>query len=145
MSASEFDALGVKGHPTHGTGADMARFPGEAGGSADADSRHLRHWRRDKTAAYEPPGPGARTAPPGAPNARATMEHRYTQGVGRRGEEAEQLRVRSRLVQAVRDGLVRWGKPWHTLPRDLSSWDVLLPGAGAALGADANDAVGAAA
>ena len=144
MSASEFDALGIKGHSIHGTGADMARFLGEAGGFADADSRRLGHWRRDKNAAHELPGPGARTAPPGAPNARATMEHRYTQGVGRRGEEAEQLRVRSRLVQAVRDGLARWGKPWHiTLPRDLSSWVALLPGAGAALGAGASNAVGA--
>ena len=70
---------------------------------------------------------------------REDMERRYTQGAGRRGEEAEQLRVRCRLVQVVRDGLARFGRPWWELPRDLSSWDVLIPGAAARLGPDAGD------
>ena len=56
-----------------------------------------------------------------------------------RGEEAEQLRVRCRLVQAVRAGLERFGRPWWELPRDLSSWDTLVPGAAAQLGHDAGD------
>ena len=140
MSAAEFKALGLTGHSIHGTGADMARFLGEACGFAEGDARALGHWLRDRNAPAEAPaarGGGAR--PVGGANAREDMERRYTQGAGRRGEEAEQLRVRCRLVQAVRAGLTRFGRPWWELPRDLSSWDALVPGAAAQLGPDAGD------
>ena len=140
MSAAEFKALGLTGHSIHGTGADMARFLGDACGFAEGDARALGHWLRDRNAPAEAPaarGGGAR--PVGGANAREDMERRYTQGAGRRGEEAEQLRVRCRLVQAVRAGLARFGRPWWELPRDLSSWDALVPGAAAQLGPDAGD------
>lgn len=135
-----FKALRITGHSIHGTGADMARFLGEAGGFAEGDARALGHWLRDRNAPTEAPaarGGGAR--PAGGANAREHMERRYTQGVGRRREEAEQLRVRCRLVHAVRAGLERFGRPWWGLPRGLSSWDVLVPGAAERLGPDAGD------
>ena len=86
-----------------------------------------------------PRGTRASRASSDGANAREDMERRYTQGAGRRGEEAEQLRVRCRLVQAVRAGLARFGRPWWELPRDLSSWDTMVPGAAAQLGPDAGD------
>ena len=141
MTAKEFGDLGITGHSIHGTGADMARFIGSELGFDDADARMLGHWRRDKEAQQPAAAArgGQRGRPAGAPNARGDMERRYTQGAGRRGEEAEQLRVRARLVQAVRDGLSRFGSDWWLLPRDLTSWDSLLPGARVRLGPDAND------
>ena len=64
--------------------------------------------------------------PAGAPNARATMSLRYTQGAGRRGERQEQIGLSARLVAAVCESLQRAAVPWHALPRSLESWDVLL-------------------
>jgi hypothetical protein len=140
MTATEFAALAITGHSIHGTGADMARYVGADGGFAEGDARALGHWLRDRNApAAAPVARGGGARPAGAANAREDMERRYTQGAGRRGEEAEQLRVRCRLVQVVRDGLARFGRPWWELPRDLSSWDVLIPGAAARLGPDAGD------
>ena len=138
MSRGEFVGLGITGHSIHGTGADMARFLGEQAGFVEGDARELGHWLRDKNAPQQraPVHGAGHGRPAGARNGRDNMERRYTQGAGRRGEEAAQLRVRCKLVQAVRDGMARFGRPWTELPRSLESWDVLVPGAQAQLGPD---------
>ena len=146
MPFSEWRHLGLTGHSIHGSGADLIRFLGADFGFQEGDARAVGHWLRDKNA----PAPGGRERPnaprghgrpAGVANEREHMERRYSQGAGRRGEEAEQLRVRCRLVQVVREGLARFGRHWVYLPRSLESWDVLLPGAAARLGAnDAEDA-----
>ena len=141
MPFSQWRHLGLKGHSIHGSGADLIRFLGAEFGFHEGDARAVGHWLRDKNA----PAPGGRQRPnaprghgrpAGIGNEREHMERRYSQGAGRRGEEAEQLRVRCRLVQVVREGLERFGRHWTHLPRSLDSWDVLLPGAGAHLGAN---------
>ena len=68
---------------------------------------------------------------------RGAMSLRYTQGGGRRGERQEQLEVRARLVDAWRDALERFGRPWTELPAGTADWDILLGEgqAAAALGA----------
>ena len=53
------------------------------------------------------------------------MSLRYTQGAGRRGERAEQLSLRGRLVEAVRAALAAAPVQWYELPRSLESWDIL--------------------
>ena len=116
----------------------MARFLGAEGGFAEGDARELGHWLRDKNAPQQrpPTGGAGHGRPAGATNGREQMERRYTQGAGRRGEEAAQLRVRCKLVMAVREGMERFGRPWGELPRTLASWDVLVPGARELLGPD---------
>ena len=127
MSRAEFDALGITTHSPHGTGPDMARFMGEAGGFTEGDARALGHWLRDRNAPQEAARPGQRARPAGALNAREEMERRYTQGAGRLGERAEQMRVRLKVIMAVRESLAAFGRPWTELPRSLQSWDI-LPG-----------------
>ena len=53
------------------------------------------------------------------------MQNRYTGGQGRRGERAEQLAVRARLIAVVRANLQAAPVPWYRLPKTLESWDVL--------------------
>lgn len=132
MSQSEFRALNITTHSPHGTGPDMVRFMGTEGGFSEGDARAAGHWLRDRHAHQDAPQPGQRAVPTGARNARHEMERRYTQGAGRRGERAEQLRVRVRLVAAVREALQRFGAEWTLLPRNLASWDILLHGQEAA-------------
>jgi hypothetical protein len=148
MPFSEWRHLGLKGHSIHGSGADLIRFLGADCGFREGDARAVGHWLRDRNA----PAPGGRERPnaarghgrpAGVANEREHMERRYSQGAGRRGEEAEQLRIRCRLVQVVREGLARFGRHWVQLPRSLESWDVLLPGAGAHLGANDADVASA--
>ena len=139
MGQVEWRALGLKGHSIHGTGADLVRFLGAELGFRDGDARAVGHWLRDRNApapeGRQPPHAArGQGRPAGVRNQRDEMERRYSQGVGRRGEEAEQLRVRCRLVQVVREGLERFGRPWTELPRSLASWDALIPGAAAHLG-----------
>ena len=55
------------------------------------------------------------------------MSLRYSQGVGRKGERAEQLTVRAKLLDAVRLALGRFGKPWSQLPRGIQDYEILLP------------------
>ena len=59
-------------------------------------------------------------------NSRDEMQRRYSQGTGRRGERQEQLRVREKLGQAVRDAIEKFGRPWTALPRGRADWDILL-------------------
>ena len=80
------------------------RFLGAEMGFQEGDARAVGHWLRDRNA----PAPEGRQQPhvahghgrpAGVRNQRDEMERRYSQGVGCRGEEAEQLRVRCRIVQ----------------------------------------------
>lgn len=131
MSAAVFDGLGITGHSAHGDAADKVRFMGEACGFSHEDARAAGHWLRDKSAPAAQPTPagGGWGRPAGAANERGAMANRYTQGTGRRGERQEQLSLRGRINDAVRAALRRFGRPWWELPLDLSSWDILLPGA----------------
>lgn len=126
MSKAEFGALNITCHSPHGSGPDMIRYMGVEGGFTEGDARAQGHWLRDKNAPQEAPQRGQAARPAGAGNAREQMERRYTQGEGRMGERAEQLRVRVKLIMAVREALERFGRPWIELPRDLSSWEILL-------------------
>ena len=56
---------------------------------------------------------------------RGAMTLRYSSGSGRRGERHEQLSLRARVIDIVRDSLRRFGRPWQELPRGLASWDIL--------------------
>ena len=129
MSAQEFDALGITTHSPHGTGADMARFMGEAGGFSEPDARALGHWLRDRNAPQPDPrrapgNPGA-NAPAGVGDLRGAMTMRYSSGDGRHGERQEQLAVRSKLVHVVRESLARFGRPWVELPAGTADWAIL--------------------
>ena len=57
------------------------------------------------------------------------MSLRYTQGAGRRGERAEQLGVRTRLVNAIRRALAARGGSLEGLPRNTDDWEVLAAAA----------------
>ena len=61
--------------------------------------------------------------------ARGGMSLRYSQGVGRRGEREEQLELRARFVEQIRDALQRVEGGWQSLPRSLESWKALRPAA----------------
>ena len=135
MSEAEFKALHLTTHSPHGSGADMLRFMGErhSHGFGEADARAIGHWLADKNAPQQDPRfvPGApkRGVADGAPVVRGAMSLRYSAGEGRRGERQEQLAVRARLVEAVRAGLARFGRPWTELPGGVADWDILLEGA----------------
>ena len=127
MRPGDFKALSATTHSPHGTPADLVRFMGAARGFGGNDGRVAGHWLRDRHAAGDlPVRPGGGARPSGAPNARADMERRYTQGDGRCGERREQISLRYRLVRAVAASLRASPVPWLELPRDLSSWDALL-------------------
>ena len=123
MTDAEF--AGITCHSPHGTPADLVRFMGAERGFSSEDARIAGHWLRDRHAALELPSRPHGAVPAGAPNARGRMSLRYTQGAGRRGERAEQLSLRGRLVEAVRAALAAAPVPWHELPRSLESWDIL--------------------
>ena len=110
MAQAEWRALGLKGHSIHGTGADLVNFLGAELGFQEGDARAVGHGLRDRNAPaaeghQQPHAARGHGRPAGVRNQRDEMERCYSQGVGRRGEEAEQLRVRCRLVQVVREGL----------------------------------------
>ena len=103
----------------------MARFLG----FPYAEQRMLGHWLRDRAAADTPasaPGVRGHGRAVGALDGRGTMAYRYTQGVGRHGERAEQLAVRWKLVSVVREGLAAFGRHWSHLPAGCASWETLL-------------------
>ena len=124
MSRAEF--AGITTHSPHGTPADLVRFMGAERGFSKEDTRAAGHWLRDRHAALELPARPHGAVPAGAPNARADMDRRYTQGPGRAGERQEQLSLRTRIVSVVRQAIAASAVPWHALPRSLESWDVLL-------------------
>ena len=140
MSDEEFKELGITTHSFHASGPDMGRYLS----FSLEENRQLGHWLRDRNAPSEIPvaAPGVRGGgrAVGAPNLRGTMMIRYTQGSGRRGERAEQLKVRTKLLQSVQEALVKWryahsveakqfvdsGRPWWlALPSGIEDWSVL--------------------
>ena len=126
LSVAEIAALNITTHSFHGTGPDMGRVLG----FEEREIRALGHWLRDKNASATPrsaPGVAGHGRATGELNARGNMSLRYSQGVGRKGERAEQLTVRAKLLDAVRLALGRFGKPWSQLPRGIQDYEILLP------------------
>ena len=132
MEPAEYTALGVTTHSPHGTGADMVRVMMSFGlPFTEEDARRLGHWLRDRNAPQHERGP-VRSGPkqataPGAPLARGAMPKVYSSGTNRRGERSEQLELRKRFGDAVREALVRFGRPWTELPPGTDDWDILRP------------------
>ena len=132
MEPAEYAALGVTTHSPHGTGADMVRVMMSFGlPFTEEDARRLGHWLRDRNAPQHERGP-VRSGPkqataPGAPLARGAMPKVYSSGTNRRGERSEQLELRKRFGDAVREALVRFGRPWTELPPGTDDWDILRP------------------
>ena len=93
--------------------------------------RALGHWLRDKNEAAEaanaiPNGKGSGRSG-GALNERGTMQIRYTQGDGRKGERFQQLAIRSKLVAKVRAGLRKFNRHWTSLPSGVRDWVIIDP------------------
>ena len=128
MGAVEFDELLLTFHGFHGAGADLVRYLSSLPGYdfSEGDIRAIGHWLRDKNAPQEQVTRAGRHTV-GAANQRGDMAMRYTSGVGRIGERAEQLALRARLVAAVRGALAAYGRHRTTLPRTLETWSVLFP------------------
>ena len=128
MGARKFDELSLTFHGFHGAGADLVRYLSSLPGYdfSEGDIRAIGHWLRDKNAPQEQVTRAGRHTV-GAANQRGDMAMRYTSGVGRIGERAEQLALRARLIAAVRGALAAYGRHWTTLPRTLEAWSVLFP------------------
>ena len=126
-------------HSIHGSSTDVGRMIGEfprphfelpddlRRGFTRTECQMLGHWLREKDQSKESAG-----APDPAPSGvgatlRDSMVDAYSRGAGRKGECAEQLRVRARLVLFVRIALAAWGRSWTMLAGDATDWHVVLP------------------
>jgi hypothetical protein len=143
ISASDRVKMGISIHSLHGSSCDLARFIGPnpslpfpldeelALGFTERDCNQIGNWRRDKNgqpSSEAPPRRGQEPAvPAGAPDASDGMQIRYSSGFGRMGNDAAQLRVRSRLVRTVA-AAIRHRGDWKQLPAGgCDSWYALFP------------------
>ena len=140
-------ALGLSPHSPHGSLADMGAVvspdaPSEIAFSAQ-DENEICHWRRraraqasdgelalDDSVAHlarrgQRGGAPRAAAPPATAAEDLSMRVRYTSGSNREGRRRAQLRVRRKLINAVRRGLHRFGKHWSELSGDRSDYDIL--------------------
>ena len=96
------------------------------------DDRRVGHWLRDRVAAPDDNASRRDHAlRAGARNNHDDMQRRYSQGEGRLGERAEQLRVRAKLVEYVRAAIERCPTHWTEWPM-ADEWEVLVPSSEAA-------------
>ena len=143
LSEAERMKMKISIHSLHGSPCDMARFIGPnpvllfpldaelALGFSERDCNQIGNWRRDKNgqpSSEAPPRRGQEPAvPAGAPDTSDSMQVRYSTGFGRMGDEAAQLRVRSRLVRIVAAAIRHMGD-WRRLPKGgRESWYALFP------------------
>lgn len=126
MSPEEFKALKLTTHSWHGTAADIVRFLAACGyPMRDSDADVLGHWMRRKKpeASNVRRGEGEHDDAP----QRAKMRFRYSQGAGRRGERAEQLEARTRLMNILQRAVGKLGDWARELPHSCEDWDWLAP------------------
>lgn len=140
---ADWQSFAAAGHSAHGSPSDIGASIGPHAEPQFAffavDEQELGHWRRRATSSTDremelEPGLSAaldrhrrpvaqageaRPMPAAAPAAMsaedASMRVRYTQGANRHGRRTAQIRVRRRLVAAVREALRRYARPWESL------------------------------
>ena len=127
-----WDKIGIGPHSGHGSPSDIIATFGVNPeipllSFLPADEQEAGHWRRRATSSHgggelplDPELQAALQQRPGAAPAAMTAEDaamrvRYTSGENRHGRRTAQLRVRRRLVFAVRHALRVFGAPWRDL------------------------------
>ena len=140
MSAAEFSELGITSHSEHGSPSDMLTTVGTHspfGSFIREDVREIGHWLRlgclednleQGTAGAQGRRRGAgagRQATGAFADSAAECAAGYCEGNGREGRRTAQLRVRKRWIQAVRQALDKFARPWTELPPGRESYGIL--------------------